>query len=397
MIKIKNAIFIALILSLFTGCKGGGKQIFDTDGNRVDTDGKTDDTDRKINDTGDKVIGTIWSKIEFELKSSPSIGSIIEPKVNLIDHEGNAFPIDARYIDWEISEPTVASYNKTYQSLVFQKLGKTSISAKYYELNSIPIDVQVEPINLVSIELISYATPVDLAFSPNMKKAGGRNFYVVAHYNNGRYKDVTDSANWSVSDSSVIDLNPYYKGGIVAVGIGLADVIVEYQGYQQRLDIYVYDADVLNNPVSCGVSDIAVPVPEEHKDLIFRCPPLGQRNGDYNSTQIWGQPLGIINGILPYFTFQSADNYCNSIGYRLPTWKETLALRAAINSGVTYPFGPYLDYGWPQLQGYWLADPSPTPGQRYQGLFTAHSSYLQDETSWREVTALCVKDQFHLD
>lgn len=397
LVRAISVILAVVMLSFLYGCKGGGERLFDSSGNddsRIEIDNESE---------GDSFFPSVpvgnksWNEIKVSFNTTPAVGSIIQPKVELIDYQGNRFQIGHHFVDWESSDQTIVSYNQSYQALVFSQLGNVEIKAKYGDLESKVISVTVEAEVLIGLELMTYAKPVDLAFSPNLGVGGGRNFYVSAEYSNGHFVDVTDIANWSVSDSSIIAINPNYKGGVLAVGEGLADLIVEYQGYQERIDIYVYDADVLGYPVACGVSDIVVPAPKQHKNLVFRCPPLGQRIGDYNSTQILGAPQGIINGILPWFTFQSAENYCDSIGYRLPFWKEHLVLRARINSGVTYPNGPYLDYGWPQLQGYWLADESFTPGQRYQAGFNKHKQILKDETSWNEVTAVCVKDQYLLN
>lgn len=355
---------------LLFGCKGGGDRLFDS--------GKT-------------LVGK--SEISVRLQSNPAVGSIIEPQVDFIDHQGDRFPIDARLIEWNVSDPSIAFYDKSYQALIFIQRGSVDITAKYSGLVSNTLNVRVEDEKVVGVKLIALATSIEIAYSPNMNTGGGRNFYASAEYNNGQVEDVTDIANWSVSDNSVVMLNPMYKGGVLAVAEGLADVIVEYQGYQDQIEIYVYDADITNYPVECGISEIVVLLPEQRKELTFKCPPIHQRIGDYNSTQTMGYPSGIINAILPWFTFQSAERYCEGIGYRLPSWKEHIALRAYINSGITYPYGPYLDYGWPQLGSYWLADYSKSPGLRYQSSLSSHLKRLVDENDWHKVTALCVKER----
>ncbi|MCG9726136.1 hypothetical protein [Vibrio brasiliensis] len=363
-----NWIVKFMVFALLFGCKGGGENLF-----------------------SGRASSLQLSELLLDIRSEIAVGSVVQPKVTLVDTKGNRFLIDSKEVSWSFNKNEVEVNNGSF---TFIKKGDISISASYLGIESKTVNVSVDDLKIIDVELISYEKDVEIAFSPNLNVYGARSFILIAHYNDGTYIDVTEHTTWTSSDDTVIEFLslPLLVGTVKSTGVGVAMVTADYQGFTKNVEVYSYDADITNYPTKCGTEYIVVPVPQLRKELTFKCPPIGKRNGDYNSTQTIGFPGGIINAILPYFSYQSAENYCSSLGYRLPTWKEHLLLRSAVNSGPTAPHSLYLLYGWPQIDAYWLSGDTQIPGQKYVINFSSHSYYFQDETDWGGVTALCVKE-----
>lgn len=368
---------VVLVLVFLFGCKGGGERLFSVD--------KTDKTSSDSN-------SFYWSDVEVDIISQVVISSVIKPRVFLVNSKGERFSIEPQNVSWKLSENSGVVFDNDKGTFIFNKQGEVLLSVSYMELESKPINVTVSELKLTDIELISQEEYVEIAHSPNLNRSGGRSFTLMANYNNGLSIDVTEYATWASNNDSVIEVMPLFEGTFLAKAVGTAVITAEYQGRTKSIEVYVYDADITNYPTKCGTEYITIPVPQLRKQLTFKCPPLGKRNGDYNSTQADGFPVSIVNAILPYFSYQSAEAYCNSIGYRLPTWKEHLLLRATINSGPTAPFSFYLIYGWPQLASYWLSGDTGIQGEKYMTAFSAHHYNRMNELNWNKMTALCVKE-----
>lgn len=331
--------------------------------------------------------------------------SNIAPKVKYYssDSSDSSVYVDISNIIWDIT-PKLHAEVESDNTISLRKLGNVTIIAEVDGVRSESALVEIVPVEVTSVSIISKDKDILLPYSSNMMMGGARQLYLQASLNNGKTSDVTQQANWTVSDNAVLNLDEKFisqhnkKGLIKAIGLGgqyleaSVSVSANYQGFQDTIDLWVYDADITNYPTQCGVNEISITTPEGRK-LTFRCPPIGERSGDNNSTQVLGSPYGIMNAILPLFTFNSAKSYCEGLGegYRLPYWVEHLALNNAINTTYASPYTFNLEYGWPQLDNHWLLDDSPAPGRRYIARFTSAMNYLADETSFREVTALCVK------
>lgn len=329
--------------------------------------------------------------------------SNIAPKVKY-DSGDHSVYVDISNIKWDIT-PNEHVEIESDNTILLKRLGNVTIIAEVDGIRTEAAQVEVAPIEVTSVSIISKATEILLPYSSNLMMGGARQLYLQASLNNGKTTDVTKKANWTVSDNSILNLDENFisqndtKGLIKAIGLGgqyleaNVSVSASYQGFQDTINLWVYDADIVNYPTQCGVNEINITTPEGKK-LTFRCPPIGERSGDYNSTQVLGSPFGIINAILPLFTFNSAKSYCEGLGegYRLPYWTEHITLNNAVNTTSASPYTFNLEYGWPQLDNHWLLDDSPTQGRRYFARFTSAMNYLADETSFNQTTVLCVKE-----
>ncbi|TMX47434.1 hypothetical protein [Vibrio sp. Hep-1b-8] len=345
--------------------------------------------------------GIRWSSLSIELDNKQlSIGSSFDPTVKVIDTNGNSYLLDPKSVTWKFSDPSAISFGQgTNGFFSASKITRATIRAQYETLSSNELVVNIEPVYITDTKLVSYANPVVLSHAPILEWAS-RKIYLKAIMNNGSIIDVTEKANWTTSDSSVIIFTPGIAGVLSktlrSTGAGKATITAEYAGFTKSIDIEVKDLLNLGEKVGCGVETITISIPDTGKSLMFRCPPVGRKDvGDYISTQAAGAyAAGIINAFLPLFKFDSAVAYCASLGqgYRLPYWSEHYAFEKQINSGVTQPHGPYLDYGWPQIARHWLLDDTGKPGVHLLKYFGHRGNFEQDGNDYTDVTALCVKE-----
>lgn len=358
-------------------------------------------SEEKLFTEGDIATGIRWSGLSIELDDTNlSIGSTFNPTIKITDTNGNIYQLDPNSVSWQISDSSAVSLRQGSGGFFSaDKITRTTIRAHYNTLSSNELVVNIEPVSIYDIKLVSYANPVILSHGSRFEWAS-RKLYLKALINNGSIIDVTEKANWTSSDTSVVDFTPGIEGilskTIRSMGPGEAIVTAEYAGFIKDIDIEVKDLTILGEKVGCGVETIKIFIPDSEKTLVFRCPPVGQQNvGDYIYTQVAGANAGgIVHAFLPLFKFDSAATYCASLGqgYRLPYWSEHYAFEKQINSGVTQPQGPYLDYGWPQITRHWLLDDTGRPGMNLLKYFGDRRNFLQDSNDYSNATALCVKE-----
>lgn len=342
-----------------------------------------------------------WASLSIELDNKNlSIGSSFDPSIKIFDTDGNSYPLDPSFITWQVSDPSAISLRKGSSGFFSaNKITRATIRGRYQGVSSNELVVNIEPVYIYDTKLVSYANPIILSHGSRFEWAS-RKLYLKALMNNGSIIDVTEKANWTSGNTSVIDFTPGVEGilskTIRSIGPGKTTITAEYAGFIKDIDIEVKDLLLLGEKVGCGVETITIFVPDSEKTLVFRCPPVGQQNvGDHISTQVAGANAGgIIHAFLPLFKFDSAVAYCASLGqgYRLPYWSEHYAFEKQINSGVTQPQGPYLDYGWPQIARHWLLDDTGQPGMNLLKYFGDRRNFLQDGNDYSNVTALCVKE-----
>ncbi|MEF1257153.1 hypothetical protein, partial [Vibrio sp. M260112] len=188
--------------------------------------------------------GIRWSSLSIELDNKHlSIGSSFDPNVKVIDTNGNSYLLDPKSVTWKFSDPSAISFGQgTNGFFSANKNTRVTIRAQYETLSSNELVVNIEPVYIYDTKLVSYANPVVLSHAVEW---GSRKLYLKALMNNGSIIDVTEKANWTSSDSSVIIFTPGIAGVLSktlrSTGAGKATVTAEYAGFTKSIDIEVKD------------------------------------------------------------------------------------------------------------------------------------------------------------
>ncbi|MCH8493016.1 MAG: Ig-like domain-containing protein [Idiomarina sp.] len=105
------------------------------------------------------------------------------------------------------------------------------------------VDIEVTPAVITELNIESSTTSLPLGTNATL--------HAQASYSDGDVRNVSSSADWTVNDSTVIELNS--QGDMNAVGVGETSIAVTYQGYSDSISVEVTEAELVTitlNPAS---------------------------------------------------------------------------------------------------------------------------------------------------